>query len=172
MDAQDRPETPAPAHGWSQRWVELITAGLVMAFAGLLIQDSLRLGIGWADDGPQSGYFPFRIGLGLALCSGWLVLQQLRRWSATIQLFVEAGPLKDVAAVFLPTVVYVALIPWLGIYVPSGLLIGWFMRHQGGYGWAKVAVVSAGLPVLIFLLFERWFVQPLPKGPLEHWLGF
>ena len=172
MDAQDRPDAPAPARGWSQRWVELITAGLILAFALLLLTDSLRLGIGWADDGPQSGYFPFRIGLGLALCSGWLLLQQLRRWGTATELFVEAGPLRDVAAVFLPTVAYVALIPWLGIYVPSALLIAWFMRRQGGYGWARVALVSAGVALLVFLLFERWFVQPLPKGPLEHWLGF
>lgn len=172
MDAQDRPDDPAPARGWSLRWVELITAGLLLAFALLLIQDSLRLGTGWADDGPQSGYFPFRIGLGLALCSAWLLVQQLRRWSGTTQLFVEAGPLRDVAAVFLPTVAYVALIPWLGIYVPSALLIAWFMRRQGGYGWAKVGGVSVGIALLAFLLFERWFVQPLPKGPLEHWLGF
>ena len=172
MDAQDQPDAPAPGRGWSLRWVELITAGLVLAFAGLLIWDSLRLGTGWADDGPQSGYFPFRIGLGLALCSAWLLAQQLRRWSTTTQRFVEAGALRDVAAVFVPTVIYVALIPWLGIYVPSALLIAAFMRRQGRYGWVRVALVSVGLVLLVFVLFERWFVQPLPKGPLEHWLGF
>ncbi|MBB2484594.1 tripartite tricarboxylate transporter TctB family protein [Mitsuaria sp. WAJ17] len=172
MDSHDSPDIPAAARGWSLRWVELITAALVLAFALLLVWDSLRLGTGWADDGPQSGYFPLRIGLGLALCSAWLLMQQLRSWSATTQRFVEAGPLRDVAAVFLPTVAYVALIPWLGIYVPSALLIAWFMRRQGGYGWTRVLPVSAGVALLAFVLFERWFVQPLPKGPLEHWLGF
>lgn len=175
MDAQDQPGDAGGAterRGLPQRWVELGTAAMLLAFAGLLILDSLRLGTGWADDGPQSGYFPFRIGLGLAACSGWLLVQQLRCWSSATQLFVERGPLLDVTAVFLPTVLYVALIPWLGIYVPSALLIAWFMRRQGGYAWVKVGAVSVGLVVLIFLLFERWFVQPLPKGPLEHWLGF
>jgi putative tricarboxylic transport membrane protein len=28
----------------------------------LVLVDSLRVGIGWADDGPRSGYFPFYIG--------------------------------------------------------------------------------------------------------------
>lgn len=162
----------APVRGIPLRWVESVAAALLLVFAGLLIVDSQRLGIGWADDGPQSGYFPFRIGLGLALCSAWLLGQQLLRWSTTRQMFVEAGPLRDVTAVFVPTVLYVALIPWLGIYVPSALLIAWFMRRQGGYGWLLVGGVSAGLTVLIFVLFERCFVQPLPKGPLEQWLGF
>ena len=175
MDAQEQPGDTGQAArpgGIPLRWAELVTAALLLIFAGLLLKDSLRLGIGWADDGPQSGYFPFRIGLGLVACSGWVLVQQLRHWSGTTQRFVEAGPLKDVAAVFLPTVLYVALIPWLGIYVPSALLIAWFMRRQGGYAWVKVGAVSVGLVVLVFLLFERWFVQPLPKGPLEHWLGF
>jgi len=176
MDAHEEPEragrsSPA-AGGWSQRWVELFTWGGLTAFALLLVWDSLRLGTGWAEDGPQSGYFPLRIGLGPAACSGWLLVQQLQRWSVSTARFVEAGPLRDVTAVFLPTVAYVALIPWLGIYLPSALLIAWFMRRQGGYGWAKVGAVAVGLVLLAFLLFERCFVQPLPKGPLEHWLGF
>jgi ABC-2 type transport system permease protein len=28
------------------------------------------------------------------------------------------------------------------------------------------------IPVAIFLLFEVWFLVPLPKGPVEHMLGF
>ena len=172
MDAQDGQDRPAARGGWSLRWVELITAALLLGLALLLIRDSLRLGTGWADDGPQSGYFPFRIGLGLAACSAWLLAQQLWRWRTSTQRFVEAGPLRDVAAVFLPTAAYVALIPWLGLYLPSALLVAWFMRRQGGYPWAKVAGVAVGTALLVFLLFERCFVLPLPKGPLERWLGF
>jgi hypothetical protein len=25
---------------------------------------------------------------------------------------------------------------------------------------------------VFFLIFERWFLVPLPKGPLEAWLGY
>jgi len=32
--------------------------------------------------------------------------------------------------------------------------------------------VSAGLPIVLFLVFEKWFLVPLPKGPIEHLLGF
>ena len=35
------------------RWPELAVAGLLMALALLVITDSLRVGIGWADDGPR-----------------------------------------------------------------------------------------------------------------------
>jgi hypothetical protein len=32
--------------------------------------------------------------------------------------------------------------------------------------------VSLGVPVAVFLLFEMWFLIPLPKGPVEQLLGF
>jgi hypothetical protein len=28
------------------------------------------------------------------------------------------------------------------------------------------------VPVLLFLVFERWFLVPLPKGPLEALFGY
>ena len=32
-------------------------------------------------------------------------------------------------------------------------------------------LVAIGVPVLTFLMFENWFLVPLPKGPLEDLLG-
>jgi len=52
------------------RGPELAVAGFLFAIALLVITDSLRVGIGWADDGPRAGYFPFYIGLLLAGSSG------------------------------------------------------------------------------------------------------
>jgi hypothetical protein len=25
---------------------------------------------------------------------------------------------------------------------------------------------------MTFIVFEKWFLVPLPKGPVEEWLGF
>jgi hypothetical protein len=35
-----------------------------------------------------------------------------------------------------------------------------------------VVSLSLSIPVAIFLVFEKWFLVPLPKGPLEAWLGY
>jgi hypothetical protein len=32
--------------------------------------------------------------------------------------------------------------------------------------------VSLVVPVAAFVVFERWFLVPMPKGPLEAWLGY
>ena len=73
--------------------------------------------------------------------------------------------------VVVPLTVYVAAIPWLGIYLSSALLIGGFMRWIGRYGWMLTLAIAIGVPVLTYVTFETWFLVPLPKGPLEEMLG-
>ena len=36
---------------------------------------------------------------------------------------------------------------------------------------AVVVGVSLGTAVVLYLVFEKWFKVPLPKGPLESLLG-
>jgi putative tricarboxylic transport membrane protein len=153
----------------STRWPEVIVAGVLLVVALLVITDSLRSGIGWGDDGPRSGYFPFRIGLLLAGASVAILIGQLR--ARTVTAFAERAQLSMVVQVFVPIVVYVALIAVLGIYVASLTLIAYFMRRHGKYGWPLTAAVAVGVPLVFFGVFERWFLVPLIKGPLEALLG-
>ena len=153
------------------RWPELGVAALLLAVAVLVIVDSLRVGIGWGDDGPRSGYFPFRIGLLLAGASAWVMVSALLRWRAEDPAFADRAQLASVLAMLLPVTVYVGGIALLGIYVASLLLIAYFMRRHGRYGWPLTALVSVGVPLVLFFVFERWFLVPLPKGPIERLLG-
>ena len=57
----------------------------------------------------------------------------------------------------------------LGIVL--GVLIG-VLPGLGGYGWALITAIALGVPLFAFLVFERWFLVPLPKGPIEALLGF
>lgn len=158
--------------GMGNRWPELCSASFLVLLAVLVIADSLRVGIGWADDGPRSGYFPFYIGLLLLASSGWTLANTLWRWRRTDAVFATRVQISQVVAVFVPMVVYVGLIFPLGIYLASTVLIAYFMRRYGKYGVAATAAVSLGVPVVFFLVFERWFLVPLAKGPIERLLGF
>jgi hypothetical protein len=73
--------------------------------------------------------------------------------------------------VLVPTAIYAGAITWVGIYVSSIVFIAFFMRWLGKFAWWKVAAVSVGTAVALFLVFERWFLVPLPKGPIEAFLG-
>lgn len=153
------------------RWPELLLALFLMAIAAIVIADSLRVGTGWGDDGPRSGYFPFYIGVLLFAASAWTALRQLLQWRRT-ETFAERSQLRSVLAIALPMALYVGLIAGLGIYVSSAALIAWFMLRHGRHAPWTTAAVALGVPLAFFAVFERWFLVPLPKGPLEAWLGF
>ena len=169
--AEDNPDDDTPA-GPSTRGPELGVAAFLLLLAGMVIADSLRVGIGWADDGPRSGYFPFYIGLLLLASSGTVFVTTLLRWRKPSPVFAKRSQLKTVFAMLIPMVVYVGGIALLGIYLSSALLIGYFMRRYGKFGWPVTATVSVGVPLVFFLVFERWFLVQLPKGPIERLLGF
>jgi hypothetical protein len=33
-------------------------------------------------------------------------------------------------------------------------------------------MVGIAAPLVLFLMFEQWFLVPLPKGPIEAMLGY
>ena len=158
--------------GLSTKAVEMIVAAIIFLLGTLVIYVSRRVGTGWAPEGPQAGYFPFYIGLIICLASGWILLQALFGQEAPTKSFIGAGKLKLVLSVLFPTVLYVIAIYFIGIYVASALFIGIFMRWQGKFGLTKILPVSLGVSIVMFLMFEVWFLVPLPKGPLEALFGY
>jgi len=148
-----------------------IMALLLLGGAGVVMYDSVRLGFGWQDDGPAPGFFPFYIGLLLAIASV-VNLASAVAGRGKSETFVSANPALRVLAVLGPSIVYVALIGWIGIYAASALFIFGFMVTIGREKILKALLVSLAVPAALFLMFERWFLVPLPKGPIEALLGF
>ncbi len=66
----------------------------------------------------------------------------------------------------------VVLMQWIGLYVASALYIGFYMRWIGRHSWLAVVGLAVGVPLVAFIIFEKWFLVPMPKGPLEAWLGY
>jgi hypothetical protein len=174
---QEHPMSPDPGEpsdlstAVRTRGPELAVAALLFAIATAVIVDSLRVGIGWADDGPRAGYFPFYIGLLLAASSGAILLGQLLRWRQDPAEFASRQQIGLVVAVFVPMMIYVALIFGIGIYIASTLLIVYFMLRHGKYRVRLALPVGIAVPLVFYAVFERWFLVPLPKGPIERWLG-
>ena len=155
-----------------------------MALLGIIaIVGSLRVGTGWGVEGPKSGFFPFWIGV---IVVGTSLYNMVRAYThGSRKLFASWMQIAQVLKVVLPLTIYVGVIPWIGIYLASALLIAGFMRWIGRYGaratagscgavrygWLLTLAISIGLPVVTYFTFEMWFLVPLPKGPLEDMLG-
>jgi len=159
------PSNAGPTHKLVEAGVTL----LIALFGVVVIVGSLKAGINWGAEGPRAGFFPFYIGIFIVASSA------INLWNGLHEdndaLFAEWGQLRQVMSVVVPTAIYVGAMPFTGLYLASIIFIAWFMRWLGKYPWATTLAVSLGMPIVTYFIFERWFLVPLPKGPVEEWLG-
>jgi putative tricarboxylic transport membrane protein len=167
LDASDESASAA-----SNRTLEIITALAFLALGLVVMWDSYRIGNGWGSDGPQSGYFPFYIGLLMSVATAVNLVKAVRVSAKASGSFVSKVELNLVLAIFLPCLVYVGVMQVLGLYVASAIFIAVFMRWQGKFSVFKSVACGLGVTVALFLMFEIWFTVPLLKGPLEAALGY
>ena len=157
--------------GVSVRALEIVVASAIILLAAIVMFDNWRIGAGWAADGPQAGYFPFYVGLAMLISSA-IVLFNAIVVRKPRQVFVETRQLQTVLTLLVPSIIYVVIAAYLGVYFAAAIYLTFFMAVIGRYRAAIVAPVALGVPFVLFLLFEIWFLVPLPKGPIEYWLGF
>ena len=141
-----------------------------MLLGGVVLFDAVRLGFGWGPDGPRSGFFPFWLALIMVIVCGVIIAQAARGGQG--KRFVSREQLGSVLTVLWPAVAFVGLVRFVGLYVAAALYMGVYMRWVGRHSWVKVVAIALGIPIASFLIFEKWFLVPMPKGPLEHWLGY
>lgn len=151
------------------RLADLVTASFLMLLGGVVVFDAVRIGIGWGTDGPKSGFFPFWLGVLMLVACALICLQAVRRADAGA--FVTRAQAAPVLKVLWPAVALVVLTQWLGLYVSAALYTGFYMRWIGRHTWLAVLAVAILFPLATFFVFEKWFLVPMPKGPLEAWLG-
>ena len=153
--------------GISLRATELVVAALLFVAGAVVVYDSYRLGSKWGSDGPQSGYFPFYIGLLICISSVINFAQALMARRMDPEIFVAWGPFKLVLTVLIPAAVYVLGVKYIGIYLASAIYIAIFMAWLGKYSWLRSIAVGVAVNVSFFLMFEVWFKVPLYKGDLD-----
>lgn len=152
------------------RSMEIIVAVALGLLSALTMWSNYQLGAGWSSYGPDAGYFPMRLG-GIVLIACCFVLFHAFRDNDRTP-FLEVAQAKLVAVILLPMVVYVIAITWLGIYVSSAIFIATFMFFLGKFRWWKAIGLGVLIMLAFFYIFEIQFGVPLPKGPLETWLGY
>jgi hypothetical protein len=164
------PDTNSP-QVTSVRVVDVVVSLLLLAIAITLGFDNWRTGAGWESTGPQPGYFPFYLSIILGGASLYgLVAAFLSRTEAS-ESFVTRAQLRRVMVVFVPTLLFVLVMQFLGLYVASFLLISAFMRLVGKIAWWKSLLTAFVFTAAMFVTFDVAFDVIMPKGPLEAAFG-
>jgi putative tricarboxylic transport membrane protein len=154
------------------RSVDIVVSLLLLGLAVLLGWDSWRIGMSWADDGPQAGYFPFYLSVLMGAASIYGVVRALMARAAADDAFVLRDQFGRVMQVFVPTLLFCIATQFLGIYVASFVLTAGFMWWIGRISWWASLLTSFLFTAAMFVTFEIAFDVIMPKGPLEAWFGF
>jgi hypothetical protein len=153
----------------SGRSLESGTAVITGAFGAAVVISSLDNGIGWSAAGVDAGTFPFIVGL--IILSG-SIFNLVQGWLQARDIILRRSELKRLAALFVPAVIYVGVIPLIGMYVASALYVfgalAWHKR--GAFLFAGISAIATALA--LYLIFELTFQISLPRGALGDALGF
>jgi hypothetical protein len=154
------------------RKADIAVALCLLGLAVLVAWESLQLNIGWGLNGPEGGFFPFWLAIGLGVCCTIILAQTLWQVSPTwYQPFVRRGGWAPMLQVALPATAMVVLTQMIGLYPAAALYIAFYMRWIGRHHWLLVLAVSLCVPLGSYFLFDKWFLIPMPKGWWGEYLG-
>jgi putative tricarboxylic transport membrane protein len=154
------------------RKADIVLALFLFVLAIIVAWEALKLDIGWGLNGPEGGFFPFWLAVGLAICCLVILVQAVRRLSPALQQpLVKPGGWTPILKVALPATAMVALTEVIGLYAAAALYIGFYMRWIGKHHWLLVLTVSLGVPLVSYMIFDKWFLIQMPKGWWGEHLG-
>jgi len=148
------------------RKAQIIVAFFFVAIGIIVIVDAVRLGFGWGPSGPESGFFPFYLGVGTLICSAVVLskgFKEFKKEGSGARLIPKRG-LKPILWVLIPSTMMIILTEFVGLHIAAMIFLAFYMRAVGKIGWITVALVSILLPVSLYVVFDKLFLIPLPTG--------
>jgi len=148
------------------RKADIVVALGLMVIGLLVLGDAVRLGFGWGISGPESGFFPFYMGLGIVICTFFIVLRAIRIYKkdGAGKPLIPKGGTAQILWVLLPAIGVVLLTELLGLHLATVLYLAFYMGVVGRIPWGKVILLSLLVPLVVYVLFDRIFLIPLPEG--------
>jgi hypothetical protein len=148
------------------RKADIYVALGLMAIGLLVIGDAIRLKFGWGMSGPEAGFFPFYMGLGVVICTFFIVLRAIKiyRKEGSGKPLIKAGGLPQILRVLLPAVGMVLLTELIGLHLATVLYLIFYMGVIGKTPWLKTVTISIAVPLVVYILFDKIFLIPLPEG--------
>ncbi len=136
-----------------------------LAFGLLIMEESYRLNLGELHR-PDSGLFPFIIGLVITILSTILFFQAFRTKFPR-----EEGEgkkqkisYKNIFLTLLVLYAYALTFMWLGFIPATFLLVLFLLKIVERKGWALAMFIALSASLGSYLVFEVWLQAALPKG--------
>ena len=148
----------------THRAVEFGAVVCLLVLGVVLLAESIELGPGWGESGPQPGFFPFVMTILLVLGTLGVIYVELYRQSDTRPFFEVSEEVADLLKVGIPIVIVAFVIRWLGLYAGAGLYIAFFMAWYGKFRWYSALAGGIILPVVLWLVLREGFNISMPMS--------
>lgn len=157
------------------RKANLWVAVFLFVIGAITMYDSVRLGFRWDPGfGPGAGYLPFYLSLGVLVCTGIIIVKQIRQLAKVgitgDKRLIQEGGLTPILWVLIPSTVMVVLTSIIGLHFAAFVFLLFYMRAVGKIGWLECALVSVLFPIGMYVVFDRLFLIPLPDGMLGEYI--
>ncbi|MET0485419.1 MAG: tripartite tricarboxylate transporter TctB family protein [Candidatus Rokuibacteriota bacterium] len=148
------------------RRADQIGAVLLLLFGVAYAATAAKSYTYWGANGPGSGFFPFWLGVAMAILATLFLIGATRSPGPGEAWLPSGHGLIRLAAVVGATVLFVVLLPILGMTLATALFLLGLLRFLEGHAWP----VSLGVAVVTAMgnwaIFAWWLQVPFPIGVL------
>jgi hypothetical protein len=148
------------------RRADRVGAVLLLLFGIWFTAVALRNYTYWGATGPGSGFFPFWLGLAMAVLAALLLARAVRERQAGPDWLPRGRGAVRFLGVLGTSVAFVALMPWLGMAVGTVLFLLVVLRLLEGHSWLTAVGVAVGMALVNWAVFTWWLSVPFPAGVL------
>lgn len=148
------------------RRADIIVALGMMLVGIIALGDGIRLGFGWGLGGPKAGFFPFYMGLGILICTVFIVVKAVKtyRKDGSGKPLIQEGGLTQILWILIPAIGVFLLTELIGLHLAAVFYLAFNIRVLGKMSWAKVILLSVLVPLSVYIIFDKMFLIPLPEG--------
>jgi len=171
--------------------MDRIVAGALFFLGIAVAWKSAELPIGVLPrEGPGGGFIPFWLSLGISAISAVVFIQtffggtseeaaageetaagaageETASGASAISGFITREGFVEILRVGVPALIMILLTTTISIYFASAAFVFYSLYIVGRHGLRVSLTVAAGVPVGVFLIFEKFLIIPLPKGVVE-----
>jgi putative tricarboxylic transport membrane protein len=148
------------------RSADRVTAALLLAFAVAFSAGALKQYQWWGSGGPGPAFMPFWLGLVMACLAAGLLTRSLKQRHPGTGWWPRGEGLRDMLVVLGVTIVFVALLDFLGMVVGTAIYLAVLVRYLGKHPWWMTLAIALGAAGFNWLVFVRWLRVPFPEGKL------
>lgn len=124
-------------------------------------------------EGPGGGFLPFWLSLGISAVAAVVFVQTYARRPAAgqadeEQTFITREGVVELLRVGIPGFLMILFIDILSVYVSAAAFVFYTLHFVGRHRLRTSLAVTIGVPVAVYIVFEKFLIIPLPKGYLEY----